>query len=172
MLETCHSEPAAKGSRRYHILSLFSAAVLLSACLLLTSSLPTWGKEAGAAPVISLALSARDAFAKVQAGELLLIDIRDPSEWRETGVAKPAYLISIHRPGFASKLAKLTGGDRSRPIALICATGQRSRIVQAALLRFGYKNVYDVYDGMAGNARGPGWIRAGLPMRTWRPTPR
>ncbi len=113
-------------------------------------------------------LSAEEAYKQAQAGKILLIDIRDPQEWRETGVPRGAYLISLSDRSFLKKLVNLTAGDKTAPIAVICATGSRSSWLQKQLKRLGYRNVIDVSEGMIGNRRGVGWLRKGLPVDKWR----
>ena len=112
-------------------------------------------------------LSASDAHAKALAGEVVLVDIRTPDEWRETGVAASAHAINMYEDPkvFAERLLAAVGGDRSRRIALICRTGNRSSHLQAQLVRAGFNNVADVSEGMAGSRAGKGWLKAGLPTR-------
>lgn len=112
-------------------------------------------------------LSVADAHRKAQAGEVVLVDIRTPEEWKETGVATTAHAISMHQDprAFLKGLDAAMGGDRSRPVALICRTGNRSSNLQAELRRAGYTNVIDVSEGMAGSRAGHGWLKAGLPVR-------
>ena len=112
-------------------------------------------------------LAVGDAHRKAQAGEVVLVDIRTPEEWKETGVATSAHAISMHQDprAFLRGLDAALGGDRSRPVALICRTGNRSSQLQAELRRAGYTNVIDVSEGMAGSRAGQGWLKAGLPAR-------
>lgn len=100
----------------------------------------------------------------VEEGKLVLIDIRTPDEWRQTGVPKGAHRITMGASDFVARLTEATGGDRSRPIGLICRTGNRSSHLQAAMLRAGYSQTLDVMGGVAGSGSEPGWIRRGLPM--------
>ena len=101
------------------------------------------------------------------AGEIVLIDIRTPQEWRLTGVPQGAEKISWH-PGetqrFAEEILRLAGGDRDAPIALICRTGNRSTQAQDLLVREGFTRVYNVTEGTAGSAGEPGWLKRGLPV--------
>jgi rhodanese-related sulfurtransferase len=94
----------------------------------------------------------------------ILIDIRRPEEWRETGVAENAHKLDMTDPLFSAKLSKLMEGDRTKPIALICRTASRSRVVQQALLQGGYASVINVEGGMIGNSADKGWINHGLPV--------
>lgn len=112
-------------------------------------------------------IGAAQAHAKASAGELLLLDIRTPEEWKRTGVGVTAHPLSMKDPRFLDKLVALTGGDRERPIALICATGGRSAYLRRILIRAGYPNVVDVAEGMLGSRDGPGWIRSGVPLRKY-----
>jgi rhodanese-related sulfurtransferase len=113
-------------------------------------------------------LSAPDAFARAERGELTLIDIRTPPEWRQTGTGQGAYRVDMRHPqgtkGFVGEVLALVGGDRSAPVGLICRTGNRSGHMQRALMAEGFTNVYNVKEGMVGSGAGPGWVRRGLPV--------
>jgi len=115
-------------------------------------------------------MAAPDAAAAVAAGKITLIDIRTPPEWKETGVAKGARRINMLHPqgapGFVEQLLGEVKGNRSAPIALICRTGNRTTQVQRYLQSVGFTQVYNVREGMAGSAAGPGWLKRGLPVET------
>jgi rhodanese-related sulfurtransferase len=92
-----------------------------------------------------------------------------PAEWKETGVARGARLVNMLHPqgakGFTdADLLNEVKGDRNAPIALICRTGNRTSQVQRYLQSVGFTQVYNVREGMAGSAAGPGWIKRGLPV--------
>lgn len=113
-------------------------------------------------------LSAPDALARAKAGALVLVDIRTPREWRETGVPAHAKPVTLHHPkgaqGFLDDILKLTGGDRSKPIALICARGNRSARARRFLEANGFTQVHDVSEGMMGRGDRPGWLARRLPV--------
>ena len=109
-------------------------------------------------------LTAAEAHRAAQAGEILLVDIRRPDEWRRTGIAEGALPLDMRRPDFVAQLDQAVGGDRSRPVALICAAGVRTARVATALRRMGFSDLHDVSEGMTGSRAGPGWLRAGLPV--------
>lgn len=115
-------------------------------------------------------LSAPDALARQQTGKLTLIDIRQPEEWRQTGMAKGAKGISMRHPqgpnGFLQELMTAVGGDKNAPIALICRTGNRTTAMHKALREVGFTQVFNVKEGMAGSAAGPGWLARGLPVQS------
>lgn len=111
-------------------------------------------------------LDAETAFQRAAAGELILIDIRQPEEWAETGSPEGAHRLDLRSPDFLDRLAALTDGDTNRPIALICASGGRSSRMAKALTEAGFTNVLDVSEGMLGSSAGPGWLARGLPTVT------
>jgi rhodanese-related sulfurtransferase len=119
-------------------------------------------------------LTAPEAWAQAKAGKLILIDVRSPGEWRQTGIPKGAKAITIHDPGgmtaFVAKVKAAVGDDRSVRIGLICAAGIRSHRAQAMLRLAGFTNVDNVREGMMGrSADTPGWLRRSLPTQRWSP---
>lgn len=134
--------------------------VLLGAAVFAGATVP-------AAHASSGIMSAPDALAAADKGEIVLVDIRTRGEWKLTGLAKPALAISMHEAGFVRNLAKALGGNRANPVALICATGGRSAHMQRILATAGFTNVIDVSEGMIGSGAGPGWLRRGLPVKNW-----
>lgn len=109
-------------------------------------------------------IGAQEASRRVQSGEMILVDIRRPEEWRQTGVAKGAVRLDMRDPAFADKLLQLTGGKPDAPVGIICRTGNRTTQMQRALSGAGFTQIYNVREGMAGSQAGPGWIRQGLPV--------
>lgn len=114
-------------------------------------------------------LSATEAFTKAQQGELTIVDVRTPAEWRRTGVPVGALEINMIQPGglgqFVERVLAEVGGDKSAPVALICRTGNRSGQMQQALLDAGFTDVYNIREGMIGSSAGPGWAKRDLPIR-------
>lgn len=107
------------------------------------------------------------AHALARSGEVLLIDIRTPQEWRATGIGQGATPLDMRRNDFVQALSDLADGDRTARIALICARGVRSARLSNSLTQAGFANIIDVPAGMLGSAAGPGWVRAGLPVETF-----
>jgi rhodanese-related sulfurtransferase len=106
------------------------------------------------------------AFRRAEAAEIILIDIRRPDEWLATGTGRGAHLIDLRRPDFIETLSSLVNGDRTRPVALICAKGVRSARMANLLTRNDFTQVINVSEGMLGSSDGPGWIARGLPLAT------
>ncbi|OAN85807.1 hypothetical protein A8B74_05990 [Sulfitobacter geojensis] len=117
-----------------------------------------------AATVQERDLTAPEALAAAQAGEILLIDIRRPDEWARTGIGQGAVAIDMRRTDFIEVLLGHVGGRRDVPVALICARGVRSAKMSARLDAAGFTQVLDVPEGMSGSGAGPGWIKRGLPL--------
>lgn len=82
-----------------------------------------------------------------------IIDIRTPSEWKETGIVKGAYTLMFFDeqgrfdvPGFLEQLDKIVKKDEQ--FALICRTGSRTTEVSKFLSeQMGY-NVINLMGGM------------------------
>lgn len=111
-------------------------------------------------------LTAPEALAAAQKGELQLIDIRTPVEWRETGTAPGAGRVDFYRgpQHVLQYIDQLTNGNKNAPIALICRTGNRTTQLQKYLQSQGYTQVINVKEGMKGSTAGPGWLKRGLPV--------
>lgn len=105
-----------------------------------------------------------EVFAK-SSGDATLIDVREPSEWAQTGVPAGAQKISISRPDFVDAVLQAVGGDKSKPVALICRSGNRSVRAAEQLAAAGFTRVTNIGDGMVGRTDvGKGWLAAQLPV--------
>ena len=123
-----------------------------------------------AAPAIAqtaavTAISAEEARRAALAGEILLIDLRTPAEWRESGIPDAAIGIDVSSPDFVAKFMEAVDGDRTRRVAFICRSGGRSGGASHALAEAGFTQIYDVSEGTHGSGAGPGWLQRGLPTR-------
>lgn len=141
--------------------------------------LPVLGLAITALASVAMAdatLSAGAAFARAERGELTLIDIRSPQEWHETGIPAAALPVSMYDRDFLRELNRIIAATDSRPVAFICATGGRSAWLTRLLTARGMPGLLDIPEGMLGSTAGPGWLRAGLPVRLydaprWRHAP-
>lgn len=109
-------------------------------------------------------LSAEEAYEQAKAGELVLIDIRRPDEWAETGIPAEAIPIDMRVQNLGARIDAALDGNRDRPVALICHTGVRTHYLSTAMAKAGFTAVYNVSEGMAGSDYGPGWLKKGLPV--------
>jgi len=86
-------------------------------------------------------------------GGIQVLDVREQAEWDAGHIPD-----SVHRPYHdISKLPEQL--DRDRPIAAICASGQRSAVAASLLRRLGADDVIHVVDGGV-----PRWEREGWPV--------
>ncbi len=96
-----------------------------------------------------------DKLEKMKREGVPLIDIRTPSEWRETGIIEGSHTIMFFdRSGrydlksFLQSLSSL-GIDKNRPFVLICRSANRTKIVGNFLSdKMGYKYVYELEGGI------------------------
>jgi rhodanese-related sulfurtransferase len=85
-------------------------------------------------------------------GSVFLLDVRTPEEYRQ-GHLQGAVLIPI------SEIEKRVGDvPPNKKIVVYCAVGSRSRQVAGFLTSKGYREVYDMKDGIIG------WYRNGFPI--------
>ena len=90
---------------------------------------------------------------KILNSDMPIVDIRTPDEWRETGILKGAITIMFFNEqggydvnGFLRELnAKV---DTSKPFALICRTGSRTKVIAAFLAKELHYQVTDLLGGM------------------------
>ncbi|WP_294226943.1 rhodanese-like domain-containing protein [uncultured Shimia sp.] len=123
---------------------------------------------ASLAPSLTLAnpttLSASDAHAGLKSGNLILIDVRTPQEWQETGVAEGAWPLDMREEAFGSWILATLERNPTHQVAIICRSGNRSGRLMQLFSQNGIKGVLDVSEGMLGGSRGKGWIPTDLPV--------
>ena len=84
--------------------------------------------------------------------KIVLLDVRTPEEFRQ-GRLHGALLIPV------SELEKRVGEiPRDRPLLVYCAVGARSAPAAAFLASHGFREVYQISDGLVG------WYKNGLPI--------
>ena len=120
------------------------------------------------APSQAQTLTAPEAYRQVQAGELILVDVRTPQEWLTTGVPKGARLADMKNPRFLHQLKRLDKRSGDKPIALICHGGVRTSKLVQELKKHGFHGLLDVSEGMNGSHDGPGWLARGLPLEDYQ----
>jgi rhodanese-related sulfurtransferase len=94
----------------------------------------------------------------VAEGKAVLVDCREPSEWKETGVAAPAVLLSKSDfDGDQKQWKEFLAKHPGKQVLVYCRSGRRSGTVAAALAEKGVNaaNVGGLKD----------WTDAGLPTR-------
>lgn len=113
-------------------------------------------------------LSPPEAYARLQAGTLTLIDVRHADEWRKTGVARGALRIDMTNTqgeaGFIRQVMTQMRDDMNAPIGLLGLSSNRSANAGKVLREAGFTQVFVIQEGMLGSSGGPGWIARGLPV--------
>jgi len=132
--------PAAPFSRRILLKSLAAMGLL--------------GSLVAADASDALSVSLDTARTELEAGRVVLIDIREPNE-HAAGVARGARLLPMSQIG--QRLAEIPG-DPTQPVLLVCNTQNRSSRTLKALRERGYGNVRFVEGGMSE------WVRRGWPV--------
>jgi hydroxyacylglutathione hydrolase len=97
-------------------------------------------------------LSVTELINKLDNNEILLVDVRQPSEWKEEGTVEGARRIFF--PDLQDKANSL---PRDKPLATFCSVGRRSSIAASILERKGFRNVSNVLGGMTA------WTALGYP---------
>ncbi len=111
-------------------------------CGYLCGGMNEW-QEAGK-PISSVGtMSVLELKNKLQKRGVVLLDVREPSEWEEEGAVEGAKRIF-----FADLPEKVDFLPKDKPIAVTCSVGNRSSIAVSILQRAGFKNVSNVLGGM------------------------
>jgi rhodanese-related sulfurtransferase len=82
----------------------------------------------------------------------VVVDVREPWEYRQ-GHVPGAILMPLGQ--IASRVTEL---DPNRPVAVICASGNRSQSAAALFGQKGFKTIYNVLGGTGA------WMYGGLPV--------
>jgi rhodanese-related sulfurtransferase/glyoxylase-like metal-dependent hydrolase (beta-lactamase superfamily II) len=99
-------------------------------------------------------LRAADLHARAEEDDSLqILDVRERDEWERGHIPD-----SIHVP-YHDIHSMPDAVDASRPVAVVCASGQRSAVAASLVARFGGERVVHVVDGGVGT-----WERAGHPV--------
>ena len=111
-------------------------------CGYLCEGMNNW-QEAGKQLRSNPTMSVIEAKRKMEKSEVTLLDVREPSEWRDDGYIEGAILIF-----FADLPDKLMCLPNDKPIAVMCSVGNRTSIAMSILERAGIKNTINVLGGM------------------------
>jgi len=141
--------------------------------------------------VLGLYVTAKEAYAKWQAApdQVKIIDVRTPEEFLFVGSPDMAWRIPVATqsyewnaekkqfpmqplPDFAARVSQIAKPDDT--LMVMCRSGGRSAIACNFLAKAGFKNVYNIIDGMEGDANADshsvatarelnGWKNSGCP---------
>src|ERR1044072_2505475 len=99
-------------------------------------------------------ISPADARQHAEAGEAILVDVREDEDWRE-GYAEGAKHLNR---GIIELEIEEQVPDVTTPIICSCGGGSRSALVAESVQKMGYENVRSLAGGMRA------WKEAGLPL--------
>lgn len=103
-------------------------------------------------------IPAKEAAARVAAGQAVLIDVREAAEWQETGVAAPAVLLPLSDlRGERTQWKAFLAAHPGKELILYCRSGHRAGIAADILAKEGFKT--------ANAGAFQDWAAAGLPVR-------
>ncbi len=142
--------------------------------------------------VLGLYVTAKEAYEKWQAEpeKVMIFDVRTPEEFLFVGHPTMAWKIPVAAqvyewdaskgqfpmkllPDFVSRVSEVAKPDDT--ICVMCRSGGRSAIAANLLAKAGFKHVYNIIDGMEGDANGDsasvaqgkqpkdGWKNSGCP---------
>ena len=94
-----------------------------------------------------------------QGRDVVVVDVRDPSEWDDGHIEGALHLPMFEAVGRRAEIPE------HRPVAVVCAGGLRSSTVLSALQRQGVANLHNVTGGMAA------WVKAGYGVTRQRSAP-
>lgn len=103
-------------------------------------------------------IGVEEAHELVKAKRLILIDVRHPQEWNETGRPAGSFGVTLQDRDFELKVLEILGGDKNKPVAISCRTGARSSRGADRLIAAGHTNVSILDGGFLA------WNNAGLPI--------
>ena len=83
--------------------------------------------------------------------ELQVLDVRERSEWIDGHIPGSVHVPYHDLDGIPDEL------DPTRPVAVICSSGQRGALAASLLARSGAAHVIHVVDGGVGTWREHGW---------------
>lgn len=105
-------------------------------------------------------LTAQQAVARAAAGEVVLVDVREPAEIRASGKARGAICLPLAAIPLKADLQSpdcLPALKSGKPLVLYCASGGRSGMAAQTLRRMGHAEVHNI--GGFGD-----WCAAGGPV--------
>jgi hydroxyacylglutathione hydrolase len=122
-------------------------------CGFLCGGMNEW-QEAGNPITSTGTMSVLDLKNKLEKKEVVVLDVREPNEWKEDGIINGAKCI--HFTDLPNKMGSL---PKDKPIAATCSVGNRASTAASILEKAGYKNVSNVLGGMTA------WTNLGYPTR-------
>lgn len=99
-------------------------------------------------------ISAQEFNGKMKTGDYIVLDVRTLAEYEEQRILKNSTIIDFKKSNFKEELNKL---DKNKKYLLHCRSGNRSGKAAKIMEQLGFKDFYELKDGMFG------WNRLSLP---------
>jgi len=99
-------------------------------------------------------IDATEARDRIDAGEPVVVDVREQDEWDEGHIAGAVHIPRGHLESRIERLAP----DTSRPVIVYCSAGNRSAFAAKTLADLGYEDVVSLAGGFTD------WKRNGFPV--------
>ena len=102
--------------------------------------------------------------------KIIIIDVRNKSEWKETGIIPGSNLVQMLNPifkirkNFVEEMMEILGEDKRIYAAIICKSGGRSSAAVSILKDKGYINIFNIAEGILGHTENTGWLSKKLPI--------
>lgn len=115
------------------------------------------------------AVTPREAWSLVEAGEAALVDVRTPMELATVGRIESVPMVVWPRDGDDEAVANFVRElsskfEMDKPLLIICRSGVRSHYAAHVAAAVGFRHAYNVLEGFEGHpGTGDGWRAAGLP---------
>ncbi len=103
-------------------------------------------------------LSPRDAYEGAERGEVVIVDVRTPGEWANTGCPRSSHRITLKDAKLIDSVRGLLAQKPEAIVALSCLSGHRAKSAARKLKKSGVENLRIVEGGIIG------WRKSGLPM--------
>jgi len=100
-------------------------------------------------------IDATEARDRIDAGEPVVVDVREQDEWDEGHIARAVHIPRGHLESRIERLAP----DTSRPVIVYCSAGNRSAFAAKTLADLGYEDVVSLAGGFTD------WKRNGFPVQ-------
>jgi hydroxyacylglutathione hydrolase len=108
----------------------------------LAGGIQAW-RTSGRVTVSLPQIDVHDLHSRHAAGEIDVLDVRQPAEWAAGHIEGATFITGAQLP------ARIEDVEGDRPLAVICGSGYRSAVASSLLQREGRANVYGVPGGMS-----------------------
>lgn len=95
---------------------------------------------------------------ELQRSGAIILDVRTPEEWRQTGMVPGSVPATLDRNFLATVQRRIP--DKNTPVVTLCRSGSRSVKAANILAEHGYSNVYNAAGGIGSWPKSPSPVSA------------